>query len=190
MLVKVENGSCQFNVDLSEDHYGENYWRSIANGIYEPDTLSFLFRNLANDVLFLDIGAANGAMSLIGACLGATVISFEPLPHMFRILERNVEVNKKLRKKITLKKLAVSSFSGKINFIQNANPQVLSDIVFSILTPEDKGQSVSVTTLQEEFMQLDLEKFTKVVIKIDIEGGERALIFDQVTMGEFQNLKR
>ena len=189
MLVTVQNGSCQFDVDLSGDHYGEDYWRSIAGGKYEPDTLSFLFRNLASDALFLDIGAANGPMSLIGACLGATVISFEPLPHMFRILERNVEINKNLRKKITLKNLAVSSFSGVINFSQNANPQVLSDIVFSVLTPEDRGQSVSVTTLQEELKQLDLEKFTKVVIKIDIEGGERALIFDQVTMSEFQRTK-
>jgi len=71
-------------VDISHDYYGEDFWTKINAKKWEPDTFDFIATHCDSSAHFLDIGAANGAMSLAAAINGATVTSYEPDPIIFQ----------------------------------------------------------------------------------------------------------
>lgn len=156
-------------VDISDDYYGEDFWAKISVNKWEPDTFDFIATYCDSSAHFLDIGAANGAMSLAAAICGATVTSYEPDPVIFSVLQRNVEMNEKLNNRIELKHVGVSSESGVIDFDVSSDPEIFSGILFRNRTFE-KSQ-IGVLGLAEEVSRYGLLK-KKLVIKMDIEGAE------------------
>jgi 2-polyprenyl-3-methyl-5-hydroxy-6-metoxy-1,4-benzoquinol methylase len=75
VLFSFMYGGREFTVNLSEDFYGKDFWDRVSKSEYEPDTLDFLRRHCTQGTIFMDVGAANGAMTLIAANLGARVYS-------------------------------------------------------------------------------------------------------------------
>ena len=82
-----------FTVDTQNDHYGLDFWNGFANLQYEPDTVILLYSLSGPGVHFMDLGAANGAMSLIAMLRGSQVTSYEPNPEMFEVLKTNMSRN-------------------------------------------------------------------------------------------------
>jgi len=168
-----------FLIDTKNDHYGEAFWRSLEAQQWEPDTLNFLEREIESGTLLLDIGAANGSISLIAAALGARVISYEPNPTVFAVCERNISLNAALQSQITLQLAAVSSLPAEIKFVEGANSKIISEI--SVGSHSDSATVIPVLSLKDELSRFAKEDI-KTLIKMDIEGAEFAILHDRESL--------
>jgi FkbM family methyltransferase len=175
MIFKVLSKSLILTVELTGDHYGEEYWQRIANRKYEPDTIGFIEDRCNPNIDFMDIGAANGAMALIAASEGARVSAYEPDARIYSVVSRNILLNPKLQPLITLHKKAISVESGSMRFRRDEDSSVLSSIVFTGHDPSTEIEIEKVSLIEE------IENFHQVesrglVLKMDIEGAEWRLI--------------
>jgi FkbM family methyltransferase len=177
ILITYKN--LNFNVETDGDHYGPEFWVSLQNRVWEPDTLDFLEREITLDTILFDIGAANGSMSLIGASLGAKVIAYEPNPTVYQVCKVNLDLNPNLNTQVDLKMAAVSSFPGSLTFETGRNSAVITDI--SVGIHEDKETQIPILSLKNE-----LENFAdsnkKILIKMDIEGAEFAILHEKSSL--------
>lgn len=160
----------EFDVDLKEDFYSNEFWDLFEKGEYEPDTCDYLRRNLKPGSLFIDIGAANGSLTLYAACLGANVEAYEPLPIMFEVLSRNVTANPHLTNRIQVKNKAVSTVSKVIELNRNKSKGILTDIVYSNVST--LGTKIEIESISEVVNRGLSNGHKEIVIKIDIEGAE------------------
>ena len=163
-------------VETSGDPYGESFWESIENKSYEPDTLSFIENNLSPNCIFMDIGAANGAMTLIAAQYAKSVFSYEPDPTMFSILSRNVELNDTLSKRISLKNVGISNTTTKIEFSKRSDKSIFSSIVVG--NERKSGDLIDVLSIKDELESINHLK-DEIIIKMDIEGAEWRILNDK-----------
>jgi len=174
-----------FSVDLRGDFYGASWWEKIENGSYEPDTMNFLRSFVDHDTDFVDVGAANGAMSLISALLGAKVLAYEAVPGIYEVAKKNIEINN-LENVIDLRNVAISNRDGVMTLSSRSNPKILSSITFSGLQDAD-------TEIQVKSLENAIERFhapgRNLVVKIDIEGAEWKLLNDQCTLESFKKHK-
>jgi len=85
-ILKISIGGVEFHVDPTADPYGIAFWKKLNSNRYEPDTIKFLESSVGVGTIFLDIGAANGAMTLFAAARGAEVVSYEPEEKVFSVL--------------------------------------------------------------------------------------------------------
>jgi len=169
-----------FTVDLSEDFYGQNFWERVSKSEYEPDTLDFLRRNCDQKTIFMDVGAANGAMTLVAASLGAEVFSYEPDPLMNRVLTRNVNLNPNVNEKIKISNCALAAKKGEIEFSKGSNSSVLSSIVFSG-NRDERETKIKISAISDELKSL-YKGGSQIVIKMDIEGAEWGILRDHTTL--------
>jgi len=165
-------------IDLSNDYYGEGFWEKINGNRWEPDTFDFVRLFCDKSTHFLDIGAANGAISVAAALNGASVTAYEPDPIIFSVLKRNIELNPSSRELVEIKHAGVSVDSGKLNFESSSDPQIFSDILFR--SGLSQPCQVEVKSLSEELRKCNVSK--KIVIKMDIEGAEFKILNDLETL--------
>jgi len=74
-----------------------NRFRSFVYGTWEPEVVRVVVSEVKPGMTVLDIGAHIGYYTLLFAkCVGplGRVISFEPLPENFTVLQKNVELNR------------------------------------------------------------------------------------------------
>lgn len=185
MKIEISIKGRKLYIDLTDDFYGESWWRNLESLKYEPDTLNFIERETDANTIFLDIGVANGGMTLMAALCGAIVYSYEPFPTMFEVTKRNIELNIDIKNRIQLKNVAISSRSGKIFFSKEADSKILSSIVF----PEKITEQVEIEVLS---LKDEIEKLTdrypdkKIVIKMDIEGAEWETLSDNLVLNSLR----
>jgi FkbM family methyltransferase len=177
-----------FNVNLENDFYGDEYWDRFESGQYEPDTINFLEKRLNNETTFIDLGAANGGMTLVAAKLNSKVISFEPNPIMYNVTKENVKLNSDLSARVTLRNEAVSVKEGILNFESGENSKILSEIVFD---GNESGEvKIKVASLSDIINEiLDKCPQDKIVIKMDIEGAEWTILNDPETLRNLKDSK-
>ncbi len=171
MIIKARLRNDEVEVDLTNDYYGKDFWDRISSRKYEPDTIGFIEDNCNYKTDFMDIGAANGAMTLIAASMGSRVSSYEPDPKIFKVVERNVELNNKYKQLISLHNKGISSTKGILNFSLGEDTSVLSEIVFTGHNATDK-QRIEILSLKEEMDEFHSDKNRELIIKMDIEGAE------------------
>jgi FkbM family methyltransferase len=180
--------SLNIKIDTTGDFYGKNFWINFAKKNYEPDTISFIERNCNASIDFLDIGAANGAMTLTAAAYGAKVYAYEPNPFIFAVAKNNAELNTALSTNIELINTAISSESGKISYDRKSNSEILSDIVFSGDMKISQTQ-IEVLSLVSELDRVHENLNRKLVIKMDIEGAEWKILKSESTLISLQKHK-
>ncbi|MFN4133512.1 MAG: FkbM family methyltransferase, partial [Candidatus Hadarchaeales archaeon] len=136
------------------------------NRVYEPITTKVVKREIKKGDVVLDIGAHIGYYTLIFAKNvgnSGKVYAFEPEPHNFQLLLKNVEYNG-YTNVVALQK-AVSNKTGKIRLY-------LSDdysVDHSIFSSSGRGKFIEVDSISLD----DYFKNQKVdFIKMDIQGGE------------------
>ena len=175
MIFDVLSKSFTITVELDGDHYGEEYWQRIADRKYEPDTIGFIEDRCHSNVDFMDIGAANGAMTLIAATNGARVSAYEPDPRIHSVVARNIELNPRLKTLITLHKKAISATSGTMKFRKDEDSSVLSSIVF---TGHDESAEIEIEkiSLKEEIENFHQNNSRSLILKMDIEGAEWGIL--------------
>jgi FkbM family methyltransferase len=136
-------------------------------GLHEVRDMSFVLHLLRPGDHFLDVGANVGSYTVLaGGAVGARVTSVEPIPQTFAHLARNVALND-LAGRVSAHMCGLSESSGTLRFTADL------DCVNHVLASGEQLPSIEVPvrTLDEL-----VGSNTPVLIKIDVEGHERAVL--------------
>lgn len=174
-----------FNVDSISDPYGVEYWKSFANGSYEPDTTQTLLSLCDNQTIFFDVGAATGTMTLMAASQGSRVISYEPISEFYNALHKNLNLNPQFKELVVLRKAIISTRNGVVS-LATAVGESISSIVFDPKNVDE--EFVEEVRLRDEITKFYTKEF-KLVLKIDIEGAEYNILKDVKLLKLLQELK-
>ncbi len=139
-----------------------------VRGSYEPFQTRLLQQRIRTGSVVLDIGALIGYYTLLFAkAAGPTgrVYAFEPEPHNYALLGRNVEING--YQNVTLVNRAVTDRTGSVRlFISEEN----SGDHRSYASSDDRESiEIQSVALDDYFRHLDI---AIDVVKMDIQGGE------------------
>lgn len=174
----------KIRVDIDGDYYGIEFWKSFEGRKYEPDTVGFVEDRLTDNSVFFDIGAANGAITILAAVKGARVLAYEPNPVIFDVLQKNIKLNESFTKRVEVLNNGISNDEFSIDFTQGADSTVISDIVVGN-AEKDSIKKITILSLANELNRsLPTEK---VYVKMDIEGAEWRILKDESCL---QSLKR
>lgn len=148
-----------------------NQWLEHDVRTYEAAFMRALGRTvglLSGDVTLIDCGADIGTVSahLVSRCRNITrVVAFEPNVAAFRVLEQNLRA---MRVRGDAIRAAVGSFTGRGRLVRSPlDPSAHAMYV----APSDDG-TIPVQRVDE----LDLPAGPPIVIKIDVEGTEAAVV--------------
>ena len=128
-------------------------------GEYQQLELEFLLSILTPDSVVYDVGANVGYHTTAFASCARQVISFEPNPQNFALLEQNTADHDR----VTRYQAAVSNTAG-IGYIDDFDPAVLGN--FGHMTMSTSGVEVPCMTLDS------VNHAPPDLIKIDVEGHE------------------
>ncbi|GGE19895.1 FkbM family methyltransferase [Psychroflexus salis] len=157
------------------------FWEGSENYEYTP-----IFKSILKETkTFIDIGANFGYYSLLAAKLNKNikVFAFEPSPGPFVYLKENIKINK--LKNIEVFKLALSDFSGLLDFYEVRNRKYKN--VPNLSGEHNTGSKKHLNTnkikvkcekLDSIFRGDDIEKID--LIKIDVEGSENQVIIGAI----------
>jgi FkbM family methyltransferase len=148
------------------------FWAQAAAGAWEPGTLTAIEEAVGPGCVFLDVGAWVGPTALYAAALGATVVALEADPVAFAALEGNVAANPRLGARMTLIHAAAAPSPGTV---QLGAPRKLGDSMGSTLLAGRTEQGFSAPAMTPAMIAAVLPD-APLVLKIDIEGGEYALL--------------
>lgn len=149
----------------------------------EDKILEFLLNKYNIDYV-LDIGANTGqfVLELLKSKFNCNIISFEPLPDVYKKLER--EANKYHNWKT--ENLAIGQESGSITINVSANTESSSILPMldshSELAPESKYVnkiSVPITTL-DKYISENRINSQNIYLKIDVQGYEESVIIGAI----------
>ena len=119
-----------------------------------------------------DVGGNIGDTALFMAKEGATVYSFEPVPEIYQLAKKNIEINPDLKDKIHMFNYAIDDKDGEIELFMESmekNPSISS---FTKV-----GKKITVTSYSIESA---LKKFNikPDILKMDCEGSEYNIVLN------------
>ncbi|MFC2122467.1 FkbM family methyltransferase [Bacteroidota bacterium] len=173
-LVKIKTEHHEMYVDTSR---GGIIFSPMSQGIYEAQVTKLFENIVTRGMTFVDVGASIGYHTLTAARLvgeKGRVFSFEPEPHSYELLIKNIESNG--YSNITALQKAVSNKNGKARLFvpegQFGKSLLLEDRIF----PSGEQIEVDTQTL-DDFFYDNSGGYTGVdVIKMDVEGAEPLVI--------------
>jgi len=163
-------------IDLEGDYYGLQFWENFENRKYEPDTVGFVEDRVDSNSLFFDIGAANGAITLLAAVQGARVLAYEPNPVIYEVLKRNIDLNEAVTNRVEIVNSGISNTDFLLDFSKGADSTVISDIVVGH-KEKDMVRSIPILSLSSQLERVLPSE--KVFVKMDIEGAEWRILGDR-----------
>jgi FkbM family methyltransferase len=154
------------------DPYHAWFWRWASSGTWEPATFNILTTFLSHDSICYDVGAWIGPTAIFASTLCKQVVCFEPDPVAYQYLLWNISLNG-----LTNVLPVNAALAGRDGIMRMASfGDRLGDSMTSLLGPDSKEGAVDVLALRwntwMEIAKTDHPSF----IKIDIEGGEFALL--------------
>lgn len=166
-----------FCVDLRDQGVGLPLYVKHS---YEPDETAFLKSHLAAGMTVLDIGANIGYFSLLASDLvgpNGSVISFEPDPHNFQLLRKNIRLNK--RRNVTALNLALGRSNSTATLYRSRSNFGAHTLTEEILSSCHHGGKASPVSVSIAALDSILEKYCVQpvdFIKIDVQGYEPAVL--------------
>lgn len=148
-----------------------DFWTSLAQGDWEPETFDLLDDCVNAATTYVDIGSWIGPTLLYAAGRAGCSFGFEPDPVAHQILARNVALNPQLPD-IRLSAWAIAANPGQSRMGSSSAPgDSMSSLLFA-------GQSanwpVELRTIEQ--VEALLPERSPLFVKIDIEGGEYQLL--------------
>ncbi len=134
----------------------------VRRQMNEPEVTQYLLWNLMPGMTFLDVGAAVGWFTLIGAHeVGpeGQVLAYEPMPSRFELLRENVELNG--FENVSCFPVALSDKDGEAYI---GGPGMMR------LTEKRTDTPIKTARLDSHLRRLGLRRVD--VVKIDVEGAE------------------
>ena len=166
---QVSFGRASFAVADDKD----TFWDRFDAGTWEVGTLSAIERLVRPGMVVIDIGAWVGPISLTAAALGATVIAVEPDARAFELLDVNIGANPSLKGRITPINKAAHVEKTRIHL---ASPKKMGDSMGSVLAVGRGRQQWEADTVTPAEIAALAGDADRILVKIDIEGGEYALL--------------
>jgi FkbM family methyltransferase len=150
-----------------------NRFRSFVYGSWEPDVVNVVATQVGPGETVIDIGAHIGYYTLLFAkCVGETgqVVSFEPLPANFVLLQKNAELNHLEQVRV----IEMAVFSRTAELVISASDDMANPGDASVLSPKsEKTFQVSAITLDAFVAKAGLKPD---FIKMDVEGAEHDVL--------------
>jgi FkbM family methyltransferase len=142
-----------------------------AMGEYDYNNMNFLRFLLSQEKsTFFDLGANIGSYTLIASEIpNATVVSFEPHPGTFALLQRNVERNG--RTNVRCLNVALSDHAGEVQFTDESE----SSINRVVEETDSKSTILRVCARRLDSICEELQ-LAPDFVKIDVEGCEDAVL--------------
>jgi FkbM family methyltransferase len=176
LLVNDFDTTLSFYCELDEHMGSQIFWR----GSYSGAQLILLDRLLAPHMVFVDIGANHGELTVFAAkrLTEGKVIAFEPVSVLFQKLERNININNFTNVQLVQKGLSDKSFKSTIytregRFEDGTKHEGLPTL-YPTITRSQIGEVIEITYL-DQFVES--ENVTQIdIIKIDVEGAELAVL--------------
>ncbi|KPK08782.1 MAG: hypothetical protein AMJ64_02295 [Betaproteobacteria bacterium SG8_39] len=148
------------------------FWRKAARGLWEPDTLATLERQLSSQMIVCDIGAWIGPTVILAARQCRHVFCFEPDTTAYVELLRNLQLNGV--RNVTPFNLALAARDGMRRMASFGGAP--GDSRSSLLAAADDAAAADVPCLSWTHW-LELAQPPRIdFVKIDIEGGEFDLL--------------
>lgn len=136
-------------------------------GLHEVRDMAFVLHLLREDEHFLDVGANVGSYTVLaGGAVGARVTSVEPIPETFANLERNIALNR-LAGRVRACQCGLAAAAGALRFTKGL------DTVNHVLA---QGEDLPSIEVQVRTLDDLVGSDTPLLIKIDVEGHERAVL--------------
>lgn len=146
-------------------HDAANYWTSVNEHAWEPETFAIMQQYLSKSSTYLDIGAWVGPTVLYGAQLCRQCYAFEPDPVAFSGLMNNIVLNPAITN-VQAQQAAVSGTTGTVAMGAKITPgDSMSSMLWSEQSWTVPGISLEDIITQNNIAHCDF-------IKMDIEGGE------------------
>lgn len=158
--------------ELFVDDDQPTFWDRVDAGAWEPGTLNVLEGSLGPGSVFIDVGAWVGALTLYAAALGARVVALEPDLKALDQLRRNLAANPGLANQVTVVPRALSADTEPVRLGARRKP---GDSMSSTLLA-DRGETWHADAITPEAISGGIGAVSRHVLKIDIEGGEYAVL--------------
>lgn len=150
-------------------------WQNATSnvlGTYEPEMIRALQLHVKPGDTCIDVGGNIGYVTLLMARLvgpNGHIVSFEPVPEIFQILEENVRLN--CFKNTILERSAVGEGETTISLISPIGEtfSTTASVVGYAVSGESKSITVPSTSLDNYVSRTGLRP---TVVKIDVEGAE------------------
>jgi len=163
-------------------------------GTYEQQVIKFLKRVIHEGMVCLDIGANVGYFTLLmSRMVGSSgrVISFEPTPHTFDVLRKNIALNK--CENVRVEQIALFDRQGTLEFHEGPPGYEVYNSLGNITHPSAVQQAFTTTKVQcltlDSFLTTSHIKHVDF-IKMDVEGAERFVLNGMLkTLDEHPNLQ-
>ena len=148
------------------------FWDKVAAGAWEPGTLEVIDRFVDDETVFLDLGAWVGPTALYAAGRAKRVVAVEADPAALDQLQRNLGANPDLAARIEVIGRAVHADPGVITLGARRKP---GDSMSSTLLAAASERWHAATVTPDELVSR-LGGAERLFVKLDIEGGEYALL--------------
>ncbi len=155
-----------------KDNDNNKFWDMIQNGKWENNTFIIFDKFIDKDHSYIDIGAWIGPTVLYGCQLAKHCYAIEPDPVAFKILQNNLDLNSRLKNKITLCNNCISDECGDIKF---GNSNKFGNSMSSILFDNSNNSCIVKSITFDKLIQLNNINDCNF-IKMDIEGGETIVL--------------
>lgn len=172
-IARCTTRGCIFFVDARDEAVGRVL---LASREYEPQETELVDKILHDGMTFVDVGANIGYFTVLAAKrVGPTgrVFSFEPEPHNFELLKRNVDANQLTN--VAAHNTAVVDEPKKINMYLSAynygDHRIVDGDDDSIRNVGRRHKTVSVDGLRLDDC-LAAYKRPINIIKVDVQGAE------------------
>lgn len=149
------------------------FWILVEDGLWEKSTFEAMDRFIKPGKVFVDIGAWIGAFTIYACKLGAVVLAAEPDMVAFQQLVNNVNLNP-----YPMIGIMVAAISDKNGMAALNTTGEFGNSESSLVERGGEGEVMMVETITlESFLAYFKVKPDDIcLIKIDIEGGEVALL--------------
>ena len=158
---------------ICTDDEQPTFWDRVEAGEWEPGTLRVLDEWLGPGSLFVDVGSWVGALSLYAASLGAEVVALEADPKALEQLRRNLAVNPELSRRITVVPRALATSPGPVRM---GARRKAGNSMSSVLLGQGSSTSWTTDAITADELAAEMREGRIDLLKIDIEGGEYALL--------------
>ena len=164
-----------------QNRYGQFYIPRMSDVVYSVSSAveSNLIPHfqMPTNTLFLDIGANAGKYSIMlaNSVQNSQIYSFEPSPSTFKILKKNIELNK-LEQQVKAFNFGLSDQNGAMTFAMSQIFSGVSHIVDTATGQYDnlsyEQVKVQIKTLDDVIREEGITTEAVRLIKIDVEGHE------------------
>lgn len=148
------------------------FWDRVEAGRWEPGTLALIEQLVDGGTTFLDLGAWVGPTALYAATRARRVLAVEADPAALEQLKRNLAVNPDLAQRIEIVAGAINAHQGLVRL--GARRKAGDSMSSTLLAGSEHTWTAAAITPAQ--LAGRLRRDERLVIKIDIEGAEYALL--------------